>query len=42
MMVKANGLVELIDDYFFEIVDEDLIRLKESDAYKRMQKEKII
>lgn len=40
MIVKANGLVELIDDYFYEIIDDDLIRLKESDAYKRIQKEK--
>lgn len=40
MVIKANGPVELIDDYFYEIVDDDLIRLKESEAYKRMQKEK--
>lgn len=39
MANKSKCLINLIDDYFYDIVDDDLIKLKESDSYKRMQEE---
>lgn len=40
MIERADGLVELIEEYFFEIVDTGLLNLEEDERFKGIKEEK--